>query len=1235
MNQRKLPGIAWLLVTFLLAGSLFAFAGVVYAFAPDTDLSNADASFWGEDGVDFSGGSVASAGDVNGDGRDDFLIGAYGDDDGGDYAGQTYLILGRAAADWGMDFDLSNVDASFWGEDAGDYSGWSVASAGDVNGDGYDDFLIGAFFNDDGGDYAGQTYLILGRAAADWGMDFDLSSADASFWGEDSEDYSGRSVASAGDVNGDGRDDFLIGAFGDEDGGGDYAGQTYLILGRAAADWGMDFDLSNADASFIGEDEYDGSGRSVASAGDVNSDGYDDFLISAVWDEDGGGDRAGQTYLVLGCAAADWGMDFDLSSADASFWGEDSYDRSGGSVASAGDVNGDGRDDFLIGAYGDEDGGEWAGQSYLILGRAAADWGMDFDLSNADASFWGEDSYDSSGGSVASAGDVNGDGGDDFLIGAYGDEDGGGTDAGQTYLILGRAAADWGMDFDLSNADASFWGEDYGDLSGWSVASAGDVNGDGGDDFLIGARCDDDGDVYAGQTYLWLGTPPPPPPVPVWSVGDNWVYNCSYENPGGNTEQDTCELEVTMVGEEVVGDEACYKLSGVFDPPATRDAADMPLTLHVGTVDIWTSKAHMEYVKTSSAIAELPGLPSTVTWTYPGDYGWPYEVGETWSASVRVVAGPLDETTELEFKVLGVETITVPAGTFECYHIVAYEPTSPDNYTFEHWFNAYDVKSVVKMIDRFLWAGVEVRELTSYSVGTPPAQYNLTINSTDGGNVTTPGEGTFACYAGEVVDLVVTADTGYQFMNWTGDVSTIAGVDSAATNIIMTGNYSITANFAGGAECYVMRNLPDVTYPGQTFDVYVNFTAPVDKFNAIGLTDLAPDGWEVAVDTAWCTPNADAVLTTDNKAEIAWFGEPGIGFDKGTNFTAMYKVTVPDDAEPGINEFPLGDCSKAWLGYYVGSLVRYTSCVIGEHEMTVTVTIDVMRNLPADALDFDAEYPGDTFDVYVNFTAPVDDFASIGLTDLAPAGWEVQTDVNWCSPIASWTMSPGNKAEYAWNGPFSEGTNFSAKYEVTIPATADVGLNDWPNCNISEAWVEYWFGPKGPYESCITGDWQKIVTVPGKVWGETRDVNGDVLTSTMVILYEEVAVYEDDDSSTAPDALYCNDVDDTGLYWQSASKYCYFPRNTSDMPGSRNPWHEDNIDFSTVALLAAGYNMDFEGDYGLVPRACTMSYAMESVNHWLFVPADDMAVPHPEWQLSNWKAMESVHSWQFPYGCNA
>ncbi|MDP7241121.1 MAG: integrin alpha, partial [Dehalococcoidia bacterium] len=187
------------------------------------------------------------------------LIGAPGDDDGGNFAGQTYLILGKASG-WSMDTDLSDADASFIGEDAGDYSGYGVSGVGDVNGDGYDDFIIGAYGNDDGGDEAGQAYLILGKASG-WSMDTDLSDAAASFWGEDAGDMSGFTVSGAGDVNGDGYDDFIIGAPGNDD-GGMWAGQTYLILGKASG-WAMDTDLSDVDASFIGEDEDDFSGYAV------------------------------------------------------------------------------------------------------------------------------------------------------------------------------------------------------------------------------------------------------------------------------------------------------------------------------------------------------------------------------------------------------------------------------------------------------------------------------------------------------------------------------------------------------------------------------------------------------------------------------------------------------------------------------------------------------------------------------------------------------------------------------------------------------------------------------------------------------------------------------------------------------------------------------------------------------------------------------------------------------------
>jgi len=402
------------------------------------------------------------------------------------------------ALKYSMDKSLSSVDASFWGELADDRCGYSVAGGGDVNGDGYDDLLVGAMASDAGGFDGGQAYLILGNAAG-WSMDRDMSNANASFWGEDVWDRAGSSVAGVGDVNGDGYDDILIGAEGDEDGGGNFAGQTYLILGKASG-WAMDTKLSNAAASFWGENAGDWSASSIAGAGDVNGDGYDDFLIGAGANGDGGV-PAGQTYLIFGKASG-WAMDTKLSKADASFWGENAGDGSGYSVAGAGDVNGDGYDDILIGANGNDDGGSNAGQTYLILGKASG-WAMDTKLSKANASFRGEDADDASGRQVAGAGDVNGDGYDDILIGANGDDDGG-SSAGQTYLVLGKASG-WAMDTDLSNANASFWGEDSNDYSGFSTAGAGDVNGDGYDDIIIGAYGDEDGGTYAGQTYMILG----------------------------------------------------------------------------------------------------------------------------------------------------------------------------------------------------------------------------------------------------------------------------------------------------------------------------------------------------------------------------------------------------------------------------------------------------------------------------------------------------------------------------------------------------------------------------------------------------------------------------------------------------------------------------------------------------------------------------------------------------------
>jgi len=469
----------------------------------DTELgTSSDASFWGENNSDNSGVSVSGIGDVNGDGYDDFAIGANYNSDGGSGAGQTYIIFGKASG-WSMDTDLSLANASFLGENASDYSGTSVSGIGDVNGDGYDDFAIGAYANDVTGSLAGQTYIIFGKASG-WSMDTELgTSSDASFWGENIYDESGYSVSGIGDVNGDGYDDFAIGAK-DNSENGSSAGQTYIIFGKSSG-WSMDTELgTSSDASFWGENAFDRGGSSVSGIGDVNGDGYDDFAIGVSGNDDGGL-NTGQTYIILGKASG-WSMDTNLSLANASFWGENDNDNSGKSVSGIGDVNGDGYDDFVIGADYNDAGGSDAGQTYIIFGKASG-WSMDTELgTSSDASFWGENASDNSGKSVSGIGDINGDGYDDFAIDAENNDDGA-PNAGQTYIILGKASG-WSMDTELgTSSDASFWGENASDHSGSSVSGIGDINGDGYDDFAIGADWNSEAGTYAGQTYIILGKP--------------------------------------------------------------------------------------------------------------------------------------------------------------------------------------------------------------------------------------------------------------------------------------------------------------------------------------------------------------------------------------------------------------------------------------------------------------------------------------------------------------------------------------------------------------------------------------------------------------------------------------------------------------------------------------------------------------------------------------------------------
>ena len=490
-------------------------------------LGSADYTLLGEDSENGGclGGAMASAGDLDHDGKMDIIFGDFWWDnpETGVDAGKAYIFLG---ADLGANPQISVADAawSFEGESGrqeddpdcegdleddhicgGDWVGHSVSGGMDGDGDGTDDLLVCAYKSDEGGFNRGKIGFYSGAHLGERGTR-SFADADVLIFGETAGDALGHSVDWAGDVDGDGIADLVVGAHGHST-AGPAAGRTYLMLSGQLTRGEDLYFPDAADYMWDGENDGDESGKRNAYIGDIDGDGLADIATVSLLNQDNGslaptGERrgSGKFYIFRSSDinATPPGTVMSVGDAALAWMGEAGGDAMGYGVDPVGDFDGDGLDDLCAGAKGNSESANAAGKSYVITGADMPSDGTR-DLAEASYGFVGEGRDDWSGMAIASAGDMDRDGLPDLTIGAMGHSESDKEMAGRAYLFYAQNT-EVGT-HSLSDADHIFEGERAWDGAGYRTLSPGDMNGDGMPDLLISAW---QGDVPDGSGKIYV-----------------------------------------------------------------------------------------------------------------------------------------------------------------------------------------------------------------------------------------------------------------------------------------------------------------------------------------------------------------------------------------------------------------------------------------------------------------------------------------------------------------------------------------------------------------------------------------------------------------------------------------------------------------------------------------------------------------------------------------------------------
>jgi hypothetical protein len=515
----------------------------------------------GEYDMDGFGRVAAGAGDLNGDGFDDIVVGMPGDD-------KARIFFGGREVNSTPNITLSGA--------IDDYFGQSVCGAGDVNGDGYDDLIIGAPDNSTNGAYAGAAFIYYG------GKNFD-SVPDVVLNDSAEKEYFGYSVSRAGDINADGYDDVIVGT-------------SSSSKGKAFAYFGGDPMDSVCDLVMYAPKKDCFFGQSVSDAGDVNGDGVADFIVGAR--DNGLTVYAGYAYIFLGGRSID-------NSSDITLTGYQSGSSFGCSVSGAGDVNGDGYDDILVGADYKYSSGN-IGEAYLFFGGS----GMD---SIPDVSLTGQSEDDRFGHAVSGLGDINDDGYDDYGVGAPRNTSNG-VNSGKAYIYYGGSVL-------TSKANRTLTGRSW-DWLAYSISDAGDVDSNGYENFIVGAE------VQGGNGYVLVmdqvpGILDPRLETPQGLVWNRTGYsNGTWKSPDFSSGLNTLLNSSSPSGNDSAGNkyvDCTIMLSGKDDGSISVSNLSIIYALNVTVADFTAALAKYQSAHKGEKDAEgNMAVPITVRSSTPG-----------------------------------------------------------------------------------------------------------------------------------------------------------------------------------------------------------------------------------------------------------------------------------------------------------------------------------------------------------------------------------------------------------------------------------------------------------------------------------------------------------------------------------------------------------------------------------------------------------------------------------------